>query len=434
MTEPIGIAMLGVGNVGAGVSARLTAAAADYAARAGRPLAVRVALVRDPARERPGLSAALLTDDPERVFATPGVDIVVELLGGDEPARTYIERALRAGRHVVTANKGVIAKHGPQLHEIAREHGVQLLFDAAVGGGIPVISPITRDLLANDLTAITAIINGTTNYMLTEMSRTAVSYAEVLGEAQRLGYAEPDPTADVEGHDAAYKLAILCALAFHAPLAPADIACHGITALEERDFRYAQELGYRIKLLAHGALVDGEIVASVGPTLVAADQPLARVDGVLNAIQVEGDLVGRVVLEGPGAGRGPTTSAVLGDVLQVARDIACGRAPLAPPPVRVRRVRPPGEHLARHYLRLTVSDRPAVLAELGALLGERDISIASLIQFETDEDAQTAELVITTHLARADRVADALAACRETPTVHQIGNVLPMIGPAAGGR
>ena len=316
----------------------------------------------------------------------------------------------------------------PALRRLAAERGVQLLYDAAVGGGIPVISPITRDLLANDLTAITAIINGTTNYMLTEMAQAGTPYAQVLAEAQRLGYAEPDPTADVEGHDAAYKLAILCGLAFHASVAPRDVACAGITALEERDFRYAEQLGYRIKLLAHGALVDGEIVASVGPTLVAAGEPLGRVDGVLNAVQVEGDLVGRVVLEGPGAGAGPTSSAVLGDVLQIARDIAAGSAPVAPPPVRERRVRPPVEHVFRHYLRLTVTDRPAVLAELGALLSERDISIASLIQLEADADEQSAELVITTHAAPHGRVLDALEAFRRAPVVRQVGNVLPMMG------
>jgi len=428
MTGTVGIGLLGVGNVGSGVTAALERGAERYAARIGRPLELRCALVRDPARGRPGVPDGRLTDNPDAIFDDPAVRIVIELLGGEEPAREYIERALRSGRHVVTANKEVMAKHGAELLALAAEHEVRLLYEASVGGGIPIISPLSRDLLANEVTAVTAIINGTTNYMLTRMATSGVGYEEVLEEAQRLGYAEPDPTADVGGIDAAYKLAILCGLAFHVGVLPEDVACRGITTLGARDFRYAEALGYTIKLLASARLTNGELVAAVQPTLVARDEPLAKVDGVLNAIQIEGDLVGRVMLEGPGAGAGPTASAVLADVLDIARDIVAGRGPSELVQYRDVVVQDAGEQQARYYLRLTVADRPLVLARLGQALGDRDISIASVIQYEVDGDARTAELVITTQPARGSALEAALAEIRGLDVVSEVGNVLPMFG------
>ena len=431
MSQPVGLGLLGVGNVGGGVASALARGAERYAERVGRPLELRHALVRDTTRERPGVPPDRLTTSVDAVLDDAGTHIVIELLGGEEPAREYIARALSSGKHVVTANKEVMAKHGPALLAVAAEQRVRLLYEASVGGGIPIISPLSRDLLANEVTAVTAIINGTTNYMLTGMAERGAGYEEALAEAQRLGYAEPDPTADVEGIDAAYKLAILCGLAFHVSVAPEDVACQGITALDARDFRYARALGYTIKLLARGQLVGGEVVAAVQPTLLALDEPLAKVDGVLNAIQIEGDLVGRVMLEGPGAGAGPTASAVLADVLDIARDVVAGRPPPEPVRYRAARVRRPGEQHARYYLRVTVADRPGVLARLSGALGDRDISIASMMQFEVDEDARTAELVITTHLAQGAALEQALADIRALDAVHEIGNVLPMFGPGA---
>lgn len=428
VTGPIGIALLGVGNVGGGVTAALERGRERYAARIGQPLELRHALVRDPKRARDGVPAALLTARIEDVLADPAVRIVVELMGGEEPARDYIARALASGRHVVTANKEVMAKHGAALLALAAQHNVRLQFEAAVGGGIPIIAPLSRDLLANEVTAVTAIINGTTNYMLTKMAREGVPYADVLAEAQRLGYAEPDPTADVEGIDASYKLAILCGLAFHVAISPGDVMRQGITALHPRDFRYARDLGYAIKLLAQGRLEGGAIVATVQPTLVALDEPLAKVDGVLNAIQVEGDLVGRVLFEGPGAGPRPTASAVLADVLDVARDVVSGRGPSDPVAYRSLPVRGAGEHRSRYYLRLTVADRPLVLARLGQALGEHEISIASVLQVEADEHARTAELVITTHIASSAALNAALDQIAASDVVSEIGNVLPMFG------
>ncbi len=430
MDSSLGLAILGArpGNVGGGVISALRAGHARYSARVGRDLDLRHVLVRDANRPREGIPAALVTTDIEVVLGDPAVQIVIEVMGGEEPARGYIERALQSGRHVVTANKEVMAKHGADLLATAAQHDVRLLYEASVGGGIPIISPLSRDLLANDITAVTAIINGTTNYMLTGMAQGSVDYAEALAEAQRLGYAEPDPTADVEGIDASYKLAILCGLAFHVAVSPDDVVRQGISKLAPRDFRYADALGYTIKLLASGRLVDGGLVASVQPTLISRDEPLAKVDGVLNAIQIEGDLVGRVLFEGPGAGPGPTASAILADVLDVARDIVAGRRPAQAILHRAVTIHSPGAHRSRHYLRVTVADRPRVLARISGILGDHEISIASVIQFETDEDARTAELVITTHQATGAALEAALAEIRTLDVVPEIGNVLPMAG------
>ena len=426
MSGPVGVALLGAGNVGLGVIAALGRGAERYAAQVGRPLELRRVLVRDASRPREGVAAALLTEDIDAVLDDDGTQIVVELMGGEDPARDYIARALTSGRHVVTANKEVMAKCGAELLELASVHGVRLLYEASVGGGIPIIGPLGRDLLANDITAVTAIINGTTNYMLTAMAQQGAEYADVLDEAQQLGYAEPDPTADVEGIDAAYKLAILCGLAFHVAISPDDIAREGITTLSAGDFRYAAELGYTIKLIADGRLVDGELLASVQPTLVAHEQPLAKVDGVLNAVQIEGDLVGRVLFEGPGAGPMPTASAVLADVLELARDLVAGRRPPETIPHRPVRVRPPLEQQSRYYVRMTVANQPGVLAEVAAALGAHEVNIASVIQFEVDEAAPLEEFVITTYLTPGERLTAALDEIRNLAAVVEIGNVLRM--------
>ncbi|MQC82980.1 MAG: homoserine dehydrogenase [Chloroflexi bacterium] len=420
--------MLGAGNVGGGVIAAVTASAARYERTIGRPLELRRALVRDVGRARPGLDRSQLTTDLADILADAGTQIVIELMGGEDPAHDYIAQVLASGRHVVTANKEVMAKHGAELLALAAKHDVRLLYEASVGGGIPIISPLSRDLLANEVTAVTAIINGTTNFMLTAMATEGADYADVLAEAQRLGYAEPDPTADVEGFDAAYKLAILCGLAFGLEIAPDAIDRQGISSLTARDFEYAAELGYTIKLLAGARLNDGALIASVRPTLIDRDEPLAKVDGVLNAVQIEGDLVGRVLFEGPGAGAAPTASAVLADVLELVRDIVAGRAPLPVAPLAPGRVVPPASHRSRYYVRLTVPDQAGVLAQIAGALGDRDVSIASVLQFEDDEDAGTAELVLTTHLAAGGDVLEALHQIESAGVVQRVGNVLPIAG------
>ena len=421
---PVHLALLGAGTVGSGVARVLAQKRDVFARQLGRPIDIAGVLVRDAAKGRPDIDPGLLTTDAARLLDGPEVDIVVEVLGGEQPALDFMTRALEGGKYVVTANKEVMAKHGPRLLALARQRGVDLLYEASVGGGIPIIAPLKRDLLANRITAVSAIINGTTNYILTAMSREGADFADALRRAQELGYAEADPSNDVEGEDARYKLAILASLAFRSPVRPDDIYREGITKLTANDFRYAAELGYAIKLLAIARWQDGGIQARVHPTFLPADAPLAKVDGVLNAVQVEGDLVGRVNFQGPGAGSLPTTSAVIADVLDAAQSIVGGRREVYAAEEAPSRVVPMSELLTRYYIRLTVADRPGVLAQIATRFGEAQISIASVIQKETHFDAQTAELVMMTHEAREASMQSALAAVAELAVVQEIGNFL----------
>ena len=425
--EAIHVGLLGVGTVGGGV-ARILAEKRDvYARHLGCPLVLKSALVRDLSKERPGVPPAdleRLTTDPAEVLEDPEVDIVVDVWVGEEPAVDYSRRALAAGKYVVSANKEVMAKHGAELLALAHAHGVDILYEASVGGGIPIIAPLKRDLLANRVLSLAAIINGTTNYILTAMSREGADFAEALAAAQRLGYAEANPANDVEGEDARFKLAILASLAFRAQVKPADIYREGITRLSARDFRYARELGYAIKLLALARATDDGIQARVHPALVPLEESLAKVDGVLNAVQVEADLAGRVLFQGRGAGSLPTTSAVIADVLDAAQSIIGGRRDLPPPDEAPTRIIPMDDLETRYYLRLTVADRPGVLAQIARVLGEAAISISSVIQKEADESAQTAELVIMTHLAREAAMQRAIAELRQLQAVQDVGNFI----------
>ncbi|MGH2603860.1 MAG: homoserine dehydrogenase, partial [Dehalococcoidia bacterium] len=352
------------------------------------------------------------------------------VMGGEHPAYEYLKAALASGRYVVTANKEVMAKHGPELLALARRNSVDILYEASVGGGIPLIAPLKRDLLANELTSITAIINGTTNYILTRMAREGIDYAEALAGAQALGYAEPDPRNDVEGIDAAYKLAILADLAFRMDVQPDAVYTEGITRLTARDFRYAAELGYAIKLLALGERIDHQVQLRVHPALVPLEAPLAKVDGVFNAVQLEGDLTGQVLFQGRGAGSMPTTSAVVADLLDAAHALAQeGTGRFGWRQDRAATVRPIDELRTRYYVRLVVQDRAGVLAKITAVLGERhNISIASVIQKEADESAGTAELVIMTHVAEEAAMQQALVEVGAIDTVVEVGTFLRVSG------
>ncbi len=424
---PIGIGLIGLGVVGSGVATILADRADVYARRVGRPLALRQVLVHDPNKPRTApLGTAEISTDPRRILDDDAIDILIEVMGGEHPALEYITEALERGRCVVTANKEVMAKHGPELLALAEKRGVQIMYEASVGGGIPLIAPLKRDLLANELTAVRAIINGTTNYILTRMSKEGADFADALAAAQRLGYAEFDPTNDVEGYDAVYKLSILASLAFRSVVRPDQVYREGITRLTARDFRYAQELGYAIKLLAIGRRAAAGLEVRVHPAFVPVDAPLAKVDGVFNAVQLEGDLLGTVLLQGQGAGSMPTTSAVVADVIDVARALALGTADrfgwvqdaLAP-------VHPMSRVVTRYYLRVIVADQAGVLARITSILGERlGISIASIIQKETDAAAQTAELVIMTHEATEASMQQALAEMQRLPVVASIGSLI----------
>ena len=417
----MGVGLLGLGVVGRGVHDALRANATTYAQRSGRAIEIRGIAVRDGARPRPGVDAALLGDDPLALATRDDIDIVVELMGGMAPAADCIAAALRAGKSVVTANKEVMARRGPELLALAQERGVALLYEASVGGGIPIIAPLTRDLQANEIRSLQAIINGTTNFILTAMAQDGMSYDDALAEAQRRGYAEADPSSDVEGVDAAFKLAILASLAFHTSVHPDDVYHEGITALSAGDFRYAADLGYVIRLLAiAGRDADGALDVRVHPTLLDSRDPLARVDGVLNAVAVEGDLLGRAIFEGEGAGSRPTTSAVVADLLDiVSNGVRAGAreaGPATPAPGFVRR----GDLRMRYYLRVLVRDRPGVMAEIGRVFATNHISIASLLQVEADAVAGTAELIITTHEARESDVDRFMATAAMLDVVREL--------------
>ncbi|HYM16352.1 MAG TPA: homoserine dehydrogenase [Dehalococcoidia bacterium] len=421
----IGIGLMGLGGVGSGVARILHEKADVYARQIGLPLVLRRVLVRDKAKARGfRVDPELLTTDARDLLGDPSIELIIEVMGGEQPAYEYLSDALTADKFVVTANKEVMAKHGAELLSLARQHNVDLLYEASVGGGIPIIAPLKRDLLANDIVSVTAIINGTTNYILTEMSHGGGSFEDALAAAQELGYAEPDPTNDIEGIDAAYKLAILATLAFHVDVRPNDVYREGITSLTPRDFAYAAELGYAIKLLAIGRRTGNGVQARVHPALVPRSELLANVDGVLNAVEIEGDLMDRVLFEGPGAGSLPTTSAVVADALDAAVSISSNV--YWPHSVRREsglRVQPVSEAHGRYYLRIGVADQPGVLARIATALSDRAISIASVIQKEVGVEG-TAEIVIMTHDASEAAVQTALDEIRRLDGVHGVEQML----------
>lgn len=426
MKELVGIGLLGMGVVGGGVARVLAEKRHQIQHLVGAPVTVEGILVRDIARARSfDAPAALLTTNAQDVLENPKIDIIVELMGGEDPALEYILKAISLGKHVVTANKEVMAKHGPDILTQATEKGVQVLFEASVAGGTPIIAPLLRDLVANEVLTIHGIINGTTNYILTKMSQEGSDFGEVLKEAQALGYAESDPTNDVEGIDAAYKLAILSTLGFRARVKDVDVYSEGITKLTAQDFQYAKELGYAIKLLAIASKDNGAVQVRVHPALVPKDVMIAKVDGVLNAVEVQTDLAGRVLFHGRGAGDMPTTSAVLADMVGIARNVV-GNV-IAPPLLKLSdeiRIKPMSELETKYYMRLNVAERPGVFAQILGVLGELDISIASAIQKETDDEAQRAEIVLMTHRAKESSLQEALRLISELDVVNSIGNLI----------
>jgi len=424
--QNIGIGLMGLGVVGSQVARVLMDKAGVLAEQVGCPLSLRKIMVRDLSKERSlEIDSQLLTTDADEFFADPDIDIVVEAIGGESPAWLYLKRAISDGKHVVTANKEVIAKHGTELLDLAQQHGVGLHYEAAVGGGIPLIAPFRHDLVANRISGIFAILNGTTNYILTRMAKEGVDFPSALKRAQELGYAETDPKNDIEGIDTAYKLAILASLAFQSQVQPEDIHCEGISRLGSRDFQYAQELGFAIKLLAIAKQDDKSIEVRVHPVFIPEDSFLAKVDGVYNAVLVEGDLVGKVLFFGEGAGALPTSSAVIADVVSTARDIVSGvgrRARWKLQPGKV--VKPMSEVETRYYLRMNVADCPGVLAQISKVLGDHQISISSVIQKMVDSVAQTAEIVIMTHPAKEAAMQQALEEVAHLTVVREINNFI----------
>ena len=422
----IGIGLMGLGVVGGGVAQALLHPKHPSFGTVCCPIKLKKILVRDVNKARAvSVAPEFLTTDPMDILDSPEIHILVELMGGENPATDYMQQAISRGKHVVTANKEVMAKHGHELIALAAEKKVSLLFEASVGGGIPIVGPLIKDLLGNEMRSIHAIINGTTNYILTRMGRDKMDFHQALKEAQEQGYAEADPRNDIEGTDAAYKLAVLASLAFHTAIRADDVHREGISRLEAQDFRYAQELGYNIKLLAIAKREGDSLQVRVHPSFVPQEHMLAKVDGVFNAIEMEGDLVGRVLFHGMGAGRDPTTSAVLGDLVDVARKIGSGSNPLPIPELsQPLHLVPMSELRSKYYLRINVADQAGVLAQIARILGDLDISIASVIQENTDQVAQTAEIVVTTHPAREDAMQKFVKRTERLEVVREIKNLV----------
>ena len=438
----IGIGLLGLGTVGAGVAEILATP------RGRHPLVNNLALrrvaVRDLNRPRPlQLDPGLLCTDPQAVVDDPGVDIVVEVMGGLEPARSLILRSIAAGKAVVTANKAVMARFGEEISAAAAAKGVYVLLEAAVGGGIPIIEPLKQSLGGNRITRVSGIINGTTNYILSRMAAEGAAYTDVLADAQRLGYAEADPAADVQGGDAADKIAILTSLAYGGSVPRQTIPAEGIDQLDARDVAYADKLGYVVKLLAVSQRIastpdddasgDASPAADalmldvrVHPTLVPRNHPLAGVNGVNNAILVEGEPVGQVMFFGPGAGAGPTASAVVADILNIAGiRQACGEAAgagldplLAAGSWRQCRLIDSALTTHRNYVRLRTSDQAGVIGQIGTCFGQAGVSIQSIVQFEADSEA--AEIVVITHEVLEEHFRQALATIASLPEVAAV--------------
>jgi homoserine dehydrogenase len=414
----IGIGLLGAGTVGGTLVHRLVEEHAAIAAKTGLDLEVKRVAVRDTAKQRAfSVPSGVITTDATGVVDSPDVDLVVEVMGGQDPAGDLVLRALQAGKPVVTANKELIAARGSELIAAAEQSGVALLFEAAVGGGIPIIRPLSETLAGERIIRVMGIVNGTTNFILTQMTEEATAYADALQQAQVLGYAEPDPTADVSGADAAAKAAILASLGFGTWVGLDHVPHTGITDITADDIRYAADLGYTIKLLAIAENTAAGVSARVHPVLLPADHPLAAIRGATNAIFIEGPAIDELLFAGPGAGGDPTATAVLGDIIDAAREILAG-AQVAP------RIRFAPSDLAdfgtvptKWYVRLQVIDRPGVLAQIAAAFGEADVSIKSVWQEGADDEAT---LLIVTHRAPESRQQDALRRVRSLDCVNAV--------------
>ena len=413
---------MGLGTVGAGVVKVGMSHRGELEEKIGAPVELAAVVDKDTATPREGLNLAALplTSNPETVLGDPSIDIVVELIGGLEPARTFILGALAAGKHVVTANKALLATHGEELYAAARKHGRMLAFEAAVAGGIPIIRAIKEGLAANRVISIQGIVNGTANYILTKMTDEGLEFNSVLKEAQEKGYAEADPTYDIEGIDSAHKLQVLAMLAFRTSVKLEDIYVEGITQIAPLDIALAREMGYRIKLLAIAKSSDGALELRVHPTMIPETSPMSAVSGVFNAVFVSGDVVGDLMFYGRGAGQLPTASSVWADIVEIARRHSAGqiataqdlpvlgRKPLAPKPMEDIR--------SSYYLRVSALDQPAVLAQVAGILGRHEISIASVIQ-KTHQHAKAVPVVMMTHEAQEGNMQKALAEINALPVI-----------------
>lgn len=429
MTAPVRIGLLGMGNVGGALVELIREQRTDIAELTGLDLTITRIAVRDLAKQRDvDLGDAELTDSPDGVIDADDVDLVVELVGGIDTAREWVARSLNAGKSVVTGNKALLAAHGRELFDLARDNNVELLFEASVAGGIPLMRALQKSLRGEPIHRVMGIVNGTTNYMLSKMTEDGADYGEVLAEAQALGYAEADPTADVEGHDAQAKAAIIATVAFGVSLTDADVPVQGISGVTSDDIATAERLGYVIKLLAvverTGGEAPYEISARVNPTMVPKQHPLATVRGSFNAVFIEGGAVGELMLYGRGAGGRPTASAVLGDVIEAASNIVHGSIRQLPA-LRDARVRASEAATSAFYLDLALDDRPGVLAEVAGVFGANGVSIKSMEQIGLGSEAT---VTFITHEASEADMAATLEKLTSLPSVNRVGAQYRVIG------
>jgi homoserine dehydrogenase len=423
--KEIKVGLLGFGTIGVGVVKVFQQNAELMAQRLGAPVKlVRIADLDIKTDRGVKVAPELLTTNADQVLTDPQIDVVIELIGGYEPARSFVLKAIDQGKHVVTANKALLAKHGAEIFAAAAAKGVEVMFEASVGGGIPVLSAIKENLCVNRFRSIYGILNGTCNYILTRMTDEGADFSAVLKDAQAEGYAEANPTFDIEGVDTAHKLAILTSLCFGTRINFDDIHIEGISQITALDIQFARQFGYKIKLLAIGKQVNGQVEARVHPTMVPADNLLAKVDGVFNAVRLVGDFVGPVMLYGRGAGMEATASAVMGDVMAIGRDLLAGSANRTPAlgcrpeyltDLPVRKM---DDIVSHYYLRFTVLDQPGVLTRISGVLGDFKISIASMIQPERQE-GERVPIVIMTHDALESDIRSALKEIDNLPAVQE---------------
>jgi len=425
--KSLNIAILGAGNVGAQVIRLLQQNQADLSARAGGQLNLAKVLVRDAKKKRD--ANVSYTDDADSILNDSSIDLVVELMGQIEPARTYIKRALSAGKSVVTANKALLAKHGAELFALADEKNVDLYYEAAVAGAIPILRPLRESLVGDHVTKVMGIVNGTTNYILTKMSETGENFASALKSAQQLGFAEADPSADVEGKDAAAKAAILAGLAFHTRVTDEDVYCEGISKISDVDIKVANALGLTIKLLAIAQINNGDnkksISVRVHPTLISQKHPLAAVREAFNAVFVEAESAGQMMFYGKGAGGEPTASAVLGDVVAVARHRFSGGIGPKESDYADLKIESISQSLTRYLIRLNVADKPGVLAAVAQEFSKHNVSIQTVRQYGAGTNA---ELTIMTHLGKESDLSATVKDLAKLPVVDDVASVIRVEG------
>ncbi|MGW1004439.1 homoserine dehydrogenase [Streptomyces sp. NPDC002520] len=426
-TRPLKVALLGCGVVGSEVARIMTTHADDLAQRIGAPVELTGVAVRRPSKVREGIDPALVTTDATALVKRGDIDVVVEVIGGIEPARTLITTAFEHGASVVSANKALLAQDGAALHAAAGEHGKDLYYEAAVAGAIPLIRPLRESLAGDKINRVMGIVNGTTNFILDKMDSTGAGYQEALDEATALGYAEADPTADVEGFDAAAKAAILAGIAFHTRVRLDDVYREGMTEVTAADFRSAKEMGCTIKLLAicERSADGGSVTARVHPAMIPLTHPLASVRGAYNAVFVESDAAGQLMFYGPGAGGSPTASAVLGDLVAVCRNRLSGSTGPGESAYAALTVSPMGDVVTRYHISLDVADKPGVLAQVATVFAEHGVSIDTVRQQGKDGEAS---LVVVTHRASDASLSGTVEALRKLDTVRGVASIMRVEG------